>query len=231
MGVEDVGDAGPPDHDAGLPVTGEQDAERAGFEMELGGRGPVRQRVEDHHHVELSGLQSVRSVATTADTSRPSGIEHRDVERQNRTIPLSRYSLLVLDKDVVDDHTESWAAHDIEVRSSELATNVTEVWPHGSPALGTPRLDTSGRGPAPRGGRCRDHGCDQRRRRASCRDRDRQFEPGGQGHPCAFTGRSRTGSTRGSLGALTTGMRRRLISGVWCLRRRLGPARISNISS
>ena len=148
MGVEDAGDAGQPDHDAGLPVTGEQDAERAGFEMEPGGGGPVRQRVEDHHHVELSGLQSVRSVATTADTSRPSGIEHRDVERQNRTIPLSRYSLLVLDKDIVDDHTESWAAHDIEVRSGELATNVTEVWPHGSPALGTPRLDTSGRGPA-----------------------------------------------------------------------------------
>jgi hypothetical protein len=42
---------------------------------------------------------------------------------------IGRYSILVLNKDIVDSHAESWTEDDIRRRSIELAIAVTEVWP------------------------------------------------------------------------------------------------------
>jgi hypothetical protein len=44
---------------------------------------------------------------------------------------LARYSVLVLNKEVVDEHPGSWTEADIRARSNALSERVTEVWPLG----------------------------------------------------------------------------------------------------
>jgi hypothetical protein len=44
---------------------------------------------------------------------------------------LSRYSLLLLNKDVVDRHEQAWGEPDIERRNSEFARAIAEIWPIG----------------------------------------------------------------------------------------------------
>ena len=44
---------------------------------------------------------------------------------------LNRYSLLLLNKDVVDAHPDAWTDENIELRSRSLAKVITEAWPIG----------------------------------------------------------------------------------------------------
>jgi hypothetical protein len=60
--IEQVGDAGAGDHDAGVPVPGGQDAELSGFEVEAGGVAAPRQGVDDDGDGELCALQPVGGV-------------------------------------------------------------------------------------------------------------------------------------------------------------------------
>jgi hypothetical protein len=62
VGVEQFGDAGPGDDDAGVPVAGGENAEAASLEVEGGRIAAAGQRMKDDHHVELAALQTVRGV-------------------------------------------------------------------------------------------------------------------------------------------------------------------------
>ena len=42
---------------------------------------------------------------------------------------VGRYSILLLNKDIVDNHEEEWTEEDIRNRSASIATDVTEIWP------------------------------------------------------------------------------------------------------
>ena len=42
---------------------------------------------------------------------------------------LNKFSVLVLNKDIIDTHVDTWTEADIKKRSIELAKNVCEVWP------------------------------------------------------------------------------------------------------
>ena len=42
---------------------------------------------------------------------------------------LSRYSVLLLNKDVVDGHTDAWTEAHIAQRGREFARVITEIWP------------------------------------------------------------------------------------------------------
>ena len=61
--------------------------------------------------------------AVVAPTGKDAGVGKRSL--------LNRYSLLVLNKDIVDPHELSWTEDDIRNRSHALAEQVTAVWPHG----------------------------------------------------------------------------------------------------
>src|ERR1035441_763792 len=62
MGVEQVGDAGAGDHDAGVPVPGGQDAEPSCFEVEAGSVAAPGQGVDDDGDGELRALQPVGGI-------------------------------------------------------------------------------------------------------------------------------------------------------------------------
>nr|WP_246323926.1 DUF262 domain-containing protein [Petropleomorpha daqingensis] len=50
---------------------------------------------------------------------------------------ISKFSLLALSKDIVENHTERWSESDIESRSEALARGLCQVW-LGPPSLGSP---------------------------------------------------------------------------------------------
>ena len=62
MGIEDIGDAGPPNHDARLAMSREENAEPAGFEMELDALRHAPRGVEHDDDVELASLEPVGRV-------------------------------------------------------------------------------------------------------------------------------------------------------------------------
>lgn len=59
--------------------------------------------------------------ALVAPTGKDAGLGKRSL--------LSRYSVLVLNKDIVDHHADEWTDEDVRQRSERLAQAVTEVWP------------------------------------------------------------------------------------------------------
>jgi hypothetical protein len=58
-----------------------------------------------------------------APTGKDAGVGKRSL--------LSRFSILVLNKEIVDEHLASWSEDDIGSRGERLATLATEVWPRG----------------------------------------------------------------------------------------------------
>ncbi|HJP58725.1 MAG TPA: hypothetical protein VJ865_01950, partial [Gemmatimonadaceae bacterium] len=42
---------------------------------------------------------------------------------------INRFSVLVLNKELVDDHPWAWTDADIKKRSADLALQICEVWP------------------------------------------------------------------------------------------------------
>ncbi len=58
-----------------------------------------------------------------APTGKDAGVGKRSL--------LGRYSVLVLNKDIVDPHESDWSEMDIEARSASLADAVTQVWSRG----------------------------------------------------------------------------------------------------
>lgn len=57
----------------------------------------------------------------------PSG---RDARKGKRSL-LSRFSVLVLNKDIVDHHVEAWTDDDIRKRSDRLSRSIVSIWPRG----------------------------------------------------------------------------------------------------
>lgn len=58
-----------------------------------------------------------------APTGKDAGVGKRSL--------LSRFSILVLNKEIVDEHISGWSETDIADRTERLAALVTEVWPRG----------------------------------------------------------------------------------------------------
>lgn len=59
--------------------------------------------------------------AVVAPTGKDAGLGKRSL--------LSRFSILLLNKDIVDNHLSAWSEDDIEARADNLASAVTEIWP------------------------------------------------------------------------------------------------------
>ena len=59
--------------------------------------------------------------AVVASTGREAGVGKRSL--------LNRYSILVLNKDIVESHEESWTEDDIRERSRQLTETVISIWP------------------------------------------------------------------------------------------------------
>ncbi len=68
--------------------------------------------------------------AAVASTGREAGVGKRSL--------LNRYSVLVLNKDIVESHEESWTEDDIRERSRQLTETVISVWPRPIPAPSQP---------------------------------------------------------------------------------------------
>lgn len=68
--------------------------------------------------------------AVVASTGREAGIGKRSL--------LNRYSLLALNKDIVEQHEEAWTENDIRERSRQLTESVIAVWPRTAPAATQP---------------------------------------------------------------------------------------------
>jgi hypothetical protein len=59
--------------------------------------------------------------AVVANTGLEAGVGKRSL--------LNRYSLLVLNKEIVERHPESWTEYDIRERAKQLTDSVISVWP------------------------------------------------------------------------------------------------------
>lgn len=77
-----------------------------------------------------------REAALVAPTGKDAGLGKRSL--------LNRYSVLVLNKDIVDDHPDEWTDDDVRSRSERLAQAVTEVWPR--MAMAGAKVPASGAG-------------------------------------------------------------------------------------
>jgi hypothetical protein len=64
--------------------------------------------------------------AVVASTGREAGIGKRSL--------LNRYSILVLNKDIVESHEDSWTEGDIQERSRQLTEAIISIWPRPTPA-------------------------------------------------------------------------------------------------
>lgn len=71
--------------------------------------------------------------AVVASTGREAGVGKRSL--------LNRYSVLVLNKDIVESHEESWTEDDIRERSRHLTETVIFIWPR--PAAAAPEPSTA----------------------------------------------------------------------------------------
>ncbi len=63
--------------------------------------------------------------AVVASTGREAGVGKRSL--------LNRYSVLVLNKDIVDSHDDAWTEDDIRERSRQLTESVIAIWPRPVP--------------------------------------------------------------------------------------------------
>lgn len=68
--------------------------------------------------------------AIVARTGREAGVGKRSL--------LNRYSILVLNKDIIESHEESWTEDDIRYRSRQLTEMVISIWPRSAPAASRP---------------------------------------------------------------------------------------------
>jgi hypothetical protein len=66
---------------------------------------------------------------TDAETERVASTG-KDAGKGKRSL-LSRFSVLLLNKDVVDNHVDFWSEEDIVSRSKELTEAIISIWPHG----------------------------------------------------------------------------------------------------
>lgn len=86
----------------------------------------------------VGNLTLVTQKLNAALSNRPWSDEHaqvvaptgKDAGRGKRSL-LADFSVLVLNKEIVDEHPEVWTEADIAERSARLAQSVTEVWPRG----------------------------------------------------------------------------------------------------
>jgi hypothetical protein len=58
----------------------------------------------------------------------------REAGKGKRSL-LARYSLLVLNKEIVDDHTDAWKDQDILTRGRDLTMSILALWPRGSASM------------------------------------------------------------------------------------------------
>jgi len=78
----------------------------------------------------LNGTLSNRPWTDSETSTVPA--KGRDAGKGKRSL-LGRFSLLVLNKKIVDDHQNEWTEDDIRARGAELADTITRIWPR--PAL------------------------------------------------------------------------------------------------
>jgi len=74
----------------------------------------------------LNGALSNRPWTDSATATVPT--KGKDAGKGKRSL-LGRFSLLVLNKKIVDDHEAEWTEDDIRARSTELAKTITLIWP------------------------------------------------------------------------------------------------------
>ncbi|MFF0281702.1 DUF262 domain-containing protein [Rhodococcus aetherivorans] len=70
---------------------------------------------------------------TEAEQVAPTG---KDAGRGKRSL-LNKFSVLVLNKEIIDDHPETWTNADISKRSMHLAEKICQVWPGPERFVGT----------------------------------------------------------------------------------------------
>jgi hypothetical protein len=63
------------------------------------------------------------AASSVAPTGKDAGLGKRSL--------LNRYSVLLLNKDIVDPHDSAWTDEDIATRNGRLAETISLVWPHG----------------------------------------------------------------------------------------------------
>jgi hypothetical protein len=66
-----------------------------------------------------------QDAAAISSADREAGIGKRSL--------LNRYSILVLNKDIVEPHVGSWTEEDIEDRAKQLTEAVMAIWPRPAP--------------------------------------------------------------------------------------------------
>ena len=53
-----------------------------------------------------------------------------DRDRHGRSL-IDKYSLLVLNKEIVQEHHEAWTEEDIIARGQAIAEDIAAIWPRG----------------------------------------------------------------------------------------------------
>jgi hypothetical protein len=93
----------------------------------------------------LKGELSARTWARACEAWRiipgwcPSSTSAPTRPRAPKRSLLGRYSLLVLNKEIVDDHTDAWNDQDIVTRGRDLTTAILALWPRGSASMSSIR--------------------------------------------------------------------------------------------
>lgn len=64
-----------------------------------------------------------QEAAVVANTGREAGVGKRSL--------LNRYSVLVLNKEIVEEHPDLWTENDIRIRAGEITEAVISIWPRG----------------------------------------------------------------------------------------------------
>jgi len=94
----------------------------------IGGHGDVTAQCEFCHQYAVAVNVAVRIDVRNVNTGREAGVGKRSL--------LNRFSILVLNKEIVEPHPESWTEDDIRERGKQLADTVISVWPRPARAAG-----------------------------------------------------------------------------------------------